>query len=440
MDVLKFWFNEYPVLLGLAFGLVVLLGLGVLLGILMHRAGMSLRPLVWFFVLMTLVAGPQAVMHVLDVVAFKRQQAGAAGGAATALQPVPWGQVFGPGADPDLVTDPRVPLQALLSEAEAASLSFNAKGESALAARFPTAAQASRAREAYAAFFQFAQAAGSEAVGWTARRYGGAGEWNHVVAAGNELYAWTGPSRESVVARRESALGPLGADGLVAAAPAAGVAPKRAHEARLVTGRLGWQVMLPFAALNLAVVVLWFFWGAGWASRVSPVDAGGTAPLSAMELRQRVQAAYGADSPIRAGIAADGAITLDWQYGDARWLDLMRAHGMKRVQRLVLHPDESDHTVRVREYWSAFDALAGADGLRLQWQEASGIQFFRVEQLRVFGVQLDGQGRPTGAWSHAARLDVQAMKQPALDAVTRAGWRWQPVLLQGPAWLRWLTG
>ena len=57
------------------------------------------------------------------------------------------------------------------------------------------------------------------------------------------------------------------------------------------------------------------------------------------------------------------------------------------------------------------------------------------------GVQLDARGRPTGALSHTLTLDAQALKRPALDTVLRAGWSWQPVLIdRAPAWLRWLTG
>jgi hypothetical protein len=31
------------------------------------------------------------------------------------------------------------------------------------------------------------------------------------------------------------------------------------------------------------------------------------------------------------------------------------------------------------------------------------------------------------------------MKSRLIDAVTRAGWTWRPVVWQGPVWLRWLT-
>lgn len=429
MEMIRLWFQHYPMLAGMAFGVLILAGLGLVFGVLMHQAGLSLKPLLWFLVLIGLIGGPQAIMQVLDVVAFQRQ-AGQPAMESVALRPVSWKTVFGPEADPDLITDPRVPLQAVLAGAQAASLSFNAEGESALAARFDSPQAVAQALAAYVAFFQLDQADGSNETGRTGQRYAGTGEWNHVVAAGNELYAWTGPSRASVESRRVQSLGAIPATAKT----------QRAHEARLVTGSLGWNIMLPFAVVNLIVVVLWFFWGAAWAARVMPEATLATSPMGATNVRQRILAAYGADSPVQVSTNADGSLTLDWRYGDAQWLDLMRIHKFKRTERLVLQLDEADHTVRVREYWSAFEASAGADGAHMQWQAASGMQFFRLEQERVFGVQLDAQGRATGELSKTIRFDLQAMKRPALQAVLNAGWNWQPTLLAGPAWLRWLTG
>ena len=44
-------------------------------------------------------------------------------------------------------------------------------------------------------------------------------------------------------------------------------------------------------------------------------------------------------------------------------------------------------------------------------------------------------------WSRrpAYTFNLQEMKSPLVDAVTRAGWDWRPTVWQGPAWLRWLT-
>ena len=83
-----------------------------------------------------------------------------------------------------------------------AKISFNAPGESALAARFANAQGAAAALNRYGSFFQFAKISGSDARGWTARRFNGQGEWNHVVVAGDELYAWRATRRQWQTHRR----------------------------------------------------------------------------------------------------------------------------------------------------------------------------------------------------------------------------------------------
>jgi hypothetical protein len=117
----------------------------------------------------------------------------------------------------------------------------------------------------------------------------------------------------------------------------------------------------------------------------------------------------------------------------------MRAYKMRRTHKLDLALDEHSHKVRVREYWSAFDASAGLNDVRLRWTAAMGMQFFQFEHRRVVGVQLDPSGKPTGELSGSYSFNLQELKQPILDTVTASGWIWQPVMWNAPAGLRWLT-
>ena len=59
-------FAEYPVLAGMALFLVISLLLAVLLGVLMRCAGVSLKPLVFFFGFLAIIAVPQMAVHLLD--------------------------------------------------------------------------------------------------------------------------------------------------------------------------------------------------------------------------------------------------------------------------------------------------------------------------------------------------------------------------------------
>lgn len=451
MNQLLHTFREHPAVAGISVFVLVSLFLAVFFGTLMHRAGMSLRPLIFFFGFLAIVAGPQGAVHLLDALAHRRALApvesarspdtpAATDGTAPVaggLRPVAWEIVFGPEADPALITDARPGLDAILHAAEEAKISFNTAGESALAARFPTVLDAQRALDKYGTFFQFAQVTGGEEVGWTAKRYGRQGEWNHVVTAGNELYAWSGATRESVESNRVRALGPL-------PETAAG----RSEQTSRATGpgktevstRLSKNtpVMSAFLAINLVFAVGWFFKASAWSARVAPVS--GEEVVDAAILRKRLLDVNQFTTPVAVTAGADGrTVEITWRYADARWFDLMRAHKLRRTHKLVLALDEAEHKVRVREFWSEFDASAGADGLRLDWKAATGMQFFHVDHKRVLGVQLDGDGKPTGELSTAYTFNLQELKAPIIEAVTAAGWTWQPVMWNAPGSLRWLA-
>jgi hypothetical protein len=441
MDRTLSWIRENPQFSAIIGFLVILTIVVTALGVSMARAGASLRPIVFFLGFVGIVAGPQAFVHLLDGFVLRKARIQSEVTPETApirtepsrLNPVDWSIVFGPKADPTLITDAKRGLSQILGDAIEAKLSFNVDGESALAARFPSANAAAKALDIYGTFFAFDGAQGSDAHGWTARRHGGQGEWVHVVSAGPELYAWTGAEKKQVLANRARALGPV-PDFVEATAK-----PADAPAANLVSNQLRSKVglMSAFVCINLVVAVLWFFKGSAWAARIQGSEM--ARPASEQAVRSALLGINKTDVPTDVTLQPDGSIAVTWRYANARWFDLMRVHQMKRTQRLVLHFDERHHMVRVREYWSAFDASAGMKDLRLDWKMATGIQFFAIEHKRVFGVQLGADGKPTGELSKAYTFNLQELKAPIIEAVTRAGWTWQPVTWNAPAAFRWLT-
>ncbi len=438
--------------------LITLVAGGLVIGFLsfaMARTGMSLRPLVWFAGFMGVIAGPQLAIKLLDLYvehaggfaptptqpasdrAASRADEVHAASHGDSLSPIPWDAVFGPGADPALMTDAKASLAPILGAAEKATLSFSGNGESALAARFPSPSAAAQAVDAYGSFFSFGNVVGSDAEGWTAQRYQGQGEWVHVVAVGPELYAWTSLNRDRVLQQRIRALGALGTSSAATPQVAARASdrPDLGPVSRRLTSNL--PLMMAILGLNVAAAAFWFFKGSAWATRLdgAPVAHAATSE----DLRHSLLALQHADVPTRVVVLPEGAVEITWNYADARWFDLMRLHQLKRTERLVLLIDGADRTVRVREYWSAFDASAGPDGLRLKWQMNSGMQFFAFDHQRVFGAQLGADGKPTGALSNAYTFNLQALKAPVIEAVTSRGWRWQPVMWNAPKALRWAT-
>ncbi len=101
--------------------------------------------------------------------------------------------------------------------------------------------------------------------------------------------------------------------------------------------------------------------------------------------------------------------------------------------------DASARVVRATDYTAGYDWSAGADDARIAWQASLGVGFFQTEKRKVFGLQLDEHGHFAPELSYAYKFTLQEMKSPLIDAVTRAGWTWRPVVWLGPTWLRWLT-
>jgi hypothetical protein len=188
----------------------------------------------------------------------------------------------------------------------------------------------------------------------------------------------------------------------------------------------------------LFLVVLFFFKGAAWAgtSRAQP----GVAPVTTTKLATRLEAINTLDVPfhIERG-ERPNEFFATWRYADAKWVDLARAHGLRRTFRIRLILDEKHGTVRATDYAASYDWSAGRGGANVEWKAGLGIVFFQYEHQRVFGLQLDEQGRFKPELSYAYSFNLNEMKSPLIEAVTRAGWNWRPSVWQGPTWLRWLT-
>lgn len=446
MDRLYSTFRDSPALIAILVFLAITAGLGVIFAFALQRSGGSLKPLVFFFGFLAIVAVPQGAVHLLDALVQRR-----AGPAEESPRPeappeavpvsttasVPWSQVFGPNANPALITDARVSLSDIFAPAEEARLSFSAEGTSALAARFPDASAAGQAFLRYVAFFRLPPSP-SDPASRTGRRYEGQGEWNHVVLAGSELYAWTGPTPDHVANPRIRALG--SAPVLDAPAPGPAGEPSAPPSSGPVSGRLSRNVplMSAFLVINLAAAVGWFFKASAWAARTPPNPAVSAVPAGELEARLRALARDDTPWQLTPGDRA-GTWIVTWRYSDARWLDWMRLRAVRRTHRLELEPDPSTHTVRVVEYSSAFDVSAGAGGADLRWRQETGLTFFQFETRRVAGLVLGPDGRPTGELSTGFTFDLQALKAPFAATITDAGWTWQPVVWNGPRSLRWLT-
>ena len=95
--------------------------------------------------------------------------------------------------------------------------------------------------------------------------------------------------------------------------------------------------------------------------------------------------------------------------------------------------------MRATDEAATYDWSAGLGGANLEWKSLLGIVFFQYESQSSFGLGLDEQGRFTLRPDYQYTFDLNEMKSPLVETVTRSGWAWRPTVWQGPAWLRWLT-
>ncbi len=412
----------------------------IVLAVLMTRAGASLRPLVFLAVFFGIIGGPQLLFHLAQGFGWipKRALTWTAGGqggqgyreveAALAVTGSTFADpetVFGPGADPNLITDlTRLGLDGPYGDAQVAQMAVMAHAGTAVVARYhnPGVARAALERYLQSAVGKV-PAPGRDGAIVTSRPVG---DVVLALTAGRTLLVLTGPDERTVRAA-------LAASQIVTPATA------RADADSGSTFWLYRPAVLVALLLSLVVIAtIWFFKGASWAASLPPVA--GVTPASGQELRHRLLAINQLDVPYAVHEESPGGrIVVTWRFADARWVDLARAGGMRATHRILLDLDESRRIARPTEQISRLDWSAGADGAGVTWRTAAGIVFFQYQHQRVFGLQLDEQGRFTPRLSYAYTFNLQEMKAPLISAVTGGGWGWRPTAWHGPSWLRWLT-
>ena len=412
---------------GLALALPALLGV---LALLMRSAGVSLRPVVFLAGLMLPIVLPFLVGSLVNAREPSAEPDTTVSLAVRKGQFADRESLFGAGLDADHIRDAKAVFPEFFGEAEVAELGIVGFAENVLVAQFPTADAAKRVAAALWQTFQIHNTSGDEANGWRGKRKTHS-DYIEMLRTGRHLFFWTGQTKEAAAAHRAASKLPVAAPPSEARALFPGLQP---------LGHFFQPVGMKVLGLLLACGLYtgWFFKGAAWASS-SPAIAGVPA-LPAAELAARIEAINSLDAPFRIERGSQPKeFFATWRYADAKWVDLARAHGMRRTFRIRLTLDEAAHTVRATDYVAGYDWSAGGNGAKIQWSAMMGIVFFQAEQQRVFGLQLDERGGFKPELSYAYKFNLSEMKSPLIAATTGAGWNWRPTVWQGPVWLRWLT-
>jgi hypothetical protein len=420
---------------GLAGGLALCVAFPLVLGLLaliMRGGGASLRPIVFLAGLMLPIAWVFLIGNLV-----RAREPGAEPESSVNLT-VRDGQfterekIFGAEISAAYLRDAKAVFPEFFGEAEHAELGIVGTGETVVAAQFPTAEQAKRASAFLWQTFQMTNTSGDEERGWRGYRRKNS-DYIELLRTGRHVFFWTALTKDAA-ARRAASFAVPGSPIQV------GTQPAPLFPEIQPLGKLFEPTGMKVAGLLLmvALYVGWFFKGAAWAGS-SPAMAGVSA-AAPDELATRLESINALDVPFRIerGERA-GEFFATWRYADAKWVDHARAHGLRRTFRIRLQLDEAARVVRATDYIAGYDWSVGGNAARIEWQAGLGIVFFQSEQRRVFGLQLDEQGRFKPELSYAYKFNLQEMKNPLIDAVTRAGWTWRPTVWQGPVWLRWLT-
>lgn len=408
-------------------GLIVALGLCIgpplvltLIGFLMRREGASLRPIFFIGGMML----PIVIMFTLANLVRARLPPPPAPGVALAVQDglfVEREKLFGTGIPPQLISDAKSGLPGILDEAEVAEVGMTPEGETVIVAQFATPDQTKRASAAYWRGFRLQNTSGDEDNGWRAKRM--QGDYLEMFTTGRQLFVWTGLSKEAASARRA-------ASDLASQFPVLKPLPApAAFPALQPLGDFLAPAWMKFTGIGMLVLLysVMFFKGATWAGAAAP--EAGVSSVPASELASRLLAISQLDVPfsIAQGEKPNEFIA-DWRYADAKWIDLARAHGLRRTFRIRLTLDETTHAVRATDYTAEFDWSAGRRGASLSWKAERGIVFFQKEQQRVFGLELDEHGRLKPELSYTWKFDLSEMKSPLIRAITQGGWTWHPMV------------
>ncbi len=371
----------------------------VVLGLFMARQGLSLRPLAWFGCVFVLILGPQVAVHLATALTSHAEKGSDATEAtvrpATTVQhseqwwtapttapttPQALQRMLGGSATNAMVSDLAPLFAAFGAPARWAQFIVTPDGRTAIVASFADDSAAMRGAAAWLTSIGLpGQAVRKAQQGLSGTRP--AGDQYFLRTFGRHVIIWTAPDATTLRA-------------FISAShvPAPAIDPMRPDRAAAVLEPppfgLSWAAALALLGAYTLFVSAVFIKGAAWASALPAYAAArSSAKLSENALRARLLAINDSGVPfaVRPGRNAD-EVVVEWRYADARWVDHACAHVDRRTHRLVLRLDAVANAVFVSEFHAVFDASAGADGARLNWNFASGIVFFQYATERVVGV------------------------------------------------------
>lgn len=177
----------------------------------------------------------------------------------------------------------------------------------------------------------------------------------------------------------------------------------------------------------LVIVVPTWARAASWAAVVPPKNS---ASVDRAELERRLRAMASDQGPFFASFAGREA-TVEWRATESPWKEQLAETDVDVIERVRLHLDEEDRTVRVIDEEAMVDwAPPMEDGTRtppkLEWSVERAIFFFERRRNLPLGMIIE-DGYPRFDPQYRYEFVSAEMKEPLIALVTQAGWTYRPV-------------
>jgi hypothetical protein len=209
--------------------------------------------------------------------------------------------------------------------------------------------------------------------------------------------------------------------GLMVANPRASILTDIAH-----TNKYLWHIVIFILVYTAIQFPIWNR-VASWAAAVRP--KAGIQAVSEPELRQRLLAINTVDVPFRVVEKKGKKLDVVWRLADAKWVGLMTANKVNRVEIMRLRLSDHDKSCRAVEISKAIKA--SADGTTLQFAFSfsffRGIVFGQWEYEKQFGL-IFRDGGLTFDTAYGYKFSLSELKNPVVNIIVSSGWSFKPVM------------
>jgi len=209
--------------------------------------------------------------------------------------------------------------------------------------------------------------------------------------------------------------------GLMKANPRANILTQIAH-----TNKYLWHIVIFILAYTAIQFPIWNR-VASWAAAVRP--KAGVQAVSEPELRQRLLAINTMDVPFHVVERKGNKLDVVWRLADAKWVGLLTANKVSRVEIMRLRLSDRNKSCRAVEISKAIKASADGTTLHFAFSFSffRGIVFGQWEYEKQFGL-IFKDGSLTFDTAYEYKFSLSELKNPIVNIVVSSGWSFKPVL------------